>query len=101
MNKIFEFLIEKRNKVLVMEENNSNNKTIHMEANIIGLGFKFSEKLKNAISNLSEDSMSILYENLKNTLKKIKGADVSYKNMVFPDFPNQTRMTSQSELSKL
>lgn len=102
--KIISFMITKRESLVCLD---ASDKEVNsdlwkmMEANIVQTGFCFSKELKDKLTIMPISLMSTSYNLLLKALKIEKGADVSHKNFIFPDFPNQTRVTDLNKLSNL
>lgn len=100
LGRINAFMIAKRDSI-VLEETGHNNLVRPMEANVIQTGYAFSNDLKVALRNLDENTLNYVYEGVLKALKEEKGAHVDHSNFIFPNFPNQTRVTDLSTLSNV
>lgn len=101
--KIVSFMITKRESFICLDITDDSNSDLwkYMEANIVQTGFYFTNELKEELSHLSNQTLNLSYNLLLKILRTEKGANVNHKNFIFPDFPNQTRVTNLNSLSNL
>ena len=103
MNKIEKFMVTRRQAFIVEKgtKNVSDSLMKSFIATVIQLGFILSEELIAVFKTLSAPVFNTMSTMLLDLLKEEKGADVDMSNFLFPDFPNQTRMTDLENLSEL
>lgn len=94
--------IEKLEKAYISNPNRltasaGDQRSLALQANIMGLGYIMDDTLLRAVSGLSDHALAIFAESLVDTLKKLKGANVEHKPM-YPNFPRQVMEASDLEL---
>lgn len=102
--KMVSFMISKRESLLCLDIEDENSKSDlwkYMEANVVQTGFYFTKELKEKLEKLPKNILNISYNLLLEALRKEKGANVNHNNFIFPNFPNQTRVTNLNTLSNL
>lgn len=104
MKKMNELMFTKRMGFIIPREEEKKVTDEMMKAFIVScaqLGYILSEELKEGFEKLSDENFKKYSVELLDILKESKGADVDMSNFLFPDFPNQTRMTDLETLSEL
>lgn len=102
--KINELLFSKRNMFII---EGKKSKTVSdglfksFVVSCVQLGYRLDTELIEALRSLSSSAFKKMSVEILDILKKAKGADVDMSNFLFPNFPNQTRMTDLETLSEL
>lgn len=98
---INEILLRRKNKVLFSvkgyTEVGNQKYAATMNKNIENLGFTFSDKLFNMLSNVNKEGLKEFYVDLIPKLKEKVGANVEYHPM-YPNFPEQVMEMDEGEL---
>ena len=106
INKINEYFLKKKEQIIIdtdandiLSEKVNPNIVLGMLANLDTWGYTIDKDLLVKLFNLSEETfVHKFYEPLIQTLKEIKGDDVSHDNFLFKNFPDSCRNISHEEL---
>lgn len=90
--------LERCKKIYIVPDGIQNQKYVAaFLKNIEPLGYTFSAELIHRAGRLDVDELTRLYIEVMSTLKKMVGANVSYKPM-YPNFPQQVIEANEGEL---
>ncbi len=94
-----QYIALKKLNALVVTSGSEDNLALAMtfQADVMNLGFIFTDELVDAIRTLSEEDAVTLYEQTISAMKQMKGANVKHSPM-YPNFPTQVMEASSAEL---
>jgi hypothetical protein len=94
------FIYLRRSNKLFLEKGNNDlpgDYLLNLLKNVEGFGYTFSPELLEIINTLSVERFKIFYNEVVANLKDLRGANFQYEPM-YPNFPDQVRKMSDTEL---